>query len=154
MENWVQLFDYEGLYEISNYGNIRNSKIIMKQQIDKYGYKYICLTKNGVGKKHKVHRLVLSSFIKHEPNLVCNHIDKNKENNNLTNLEWVTIRENNVHKFLDKNKNVGITFKDNKWYARVQLDKVRIHIGYFKNLNDAIIARHLYLKNNNIVSKY
>jgi hypothetical protein len=154
MENWVKVLGFEDYYEVSNYGKIRNCKFIMKQQLDKYGYKYICLTKNKIQKKLKVHRIVLSSFLKEEKNLVCNHKDKNRQNNNLNNLEWVTILENNIHKFLNTKSNVGINKKNNKWYARVQVNKKRFSLGYFDNIEDAINARVLYFKNNGIINKY
>lgn len=154
MEKWVKVLGFEDYYEVSSLGDIRNNKFVMKQQLDRYGYKYICLTSNNIQKKFKVHRIVLSSFVKEEKNLVCNHKDKNKQNNNLENLEWVTILENNIHKFLDTKSNVGIIKKNNKWYARVQINKKRTHLGYFNKIEDAIDARQLYFKNNSIVNKY
>ena len=154
MEKWVQIYGYENLYEISDLGNIRSKNLQMKQQIDRYGYKYIALTKDKIQKKHKVHRLVLSSFIGDEPNMVCNHKDKNRLNNNLNNLEWVSILDNNIHKFLDKTKHVGITFKQNKWYSRIQINKKRINLGYYKTLQEAINARQMYINNNSIIVKY
>lgn len=154
MEKWVKVLGFEEYYEVSDYGNIRNHKFIMKQQLDRYGYKYICLTNNKIQKKFKVHRIVLSSFLGDQTNLVCNHKDKNRQNNNLDNLEWVTILENNIHKFLDTKSNVGITIKNNKWYARVKINKKRIDLGYFNKISDAINARELYFKNNSIVNKY
>jgi hypothetical protein len=154
MEKWVNVQGYEGRYQVNEFGVVRNNKFELKQHLDKHGYKYVCLSLNGVQKKVKVHRIVLSSFIGNEPNLVCNHKDKNRTNNNLENLEWVTIHENNIHKFLDKKQNVGICFKHNKWYARVQINKVRKDLGYFNELKDAINARDEYLINNSIYNKY
>jgi hypothetical protein len=154
MENWKDLKGFEGLYQISDYGNIRNNKFIMKQQTDRYGYKYICLTKNNIQKKFKVHRLVLETFIGDGSGLVCNHKDKNKTNNNLENLEWVTIRENNIHKFMENNKNVGIGFRRGKWVARVQVNGIRKELGYYKNIEDAIQVRCQYLSENGIITKY
>jgi hypothetical protein len=154
MENWKDLKGFEGLYQISDYGNIRNNKFVMKQQTDRHGYKYICLTKNNIQKKFKVHRLVLESFIGDGSELVCNHIDKNRANNNLNNLEWVTIRENNIHKFKDKTNHVGVNLKNGKWYARVQIDGRRTELGYFRNIEDAIQVRCSFLTDNGIITKY
>lgn len=154
MENWKDLKGFEGLYQISDYGNIRNNKFIMKQQTDRYGYKYICLTKNNIQKKFKVHRLVLETFIGDGSGLVCNHKDKNKTNNNLENLEWVSILENNIHRVKDNNNNVGINFKNGKWYARVQIDGKRTELGYYRNLEDAIQVRCSFLTENGIITKY
>lgn len=154
MEIWKDIKGFESIYQISNSGQIRNKDFIMKQNIDKHGYKYICLSKNGTQKKYKVHRLVLEAFIGDGTNLVCNHIDKDRCNNNLSNLEWVTIMDNNIHKFKDKSKNVGVSLKNGKWYARVQINKTRVHLGYFENIKDAIEARISYLNLNEIVNKY
>ena len=154
MEKWVKVFGFEELYEVSNYGNIRNSKFIMKQQLDKHGYKYICLTKNKIQQKFKVHRIVLSSFLGEQKDLVCNHKDKNRQNNNLDNLEWVSVLENNIHKFLSKKNHVGIIRKNNKWYSRAQINNKRIDLGYFEDISDAIKAREIYFLNNSIIPKY
>lgn len=86
-------------YLISNLGRIKSLRInkIMKQQTDRYGYKYISL-KGNVNKKKKVHRLVAETFIDNFENKEqVNHKDGNKNNNCVENLEWVTCRENLKH---------------------------------------------------------
>lgn len=154
MEKYIDLKGFEGLYQISDLGNIKNRKFVMKQQLDRHGYKYICLTKNNIQKKFKVHRLVLETFVGDGSNLVCNHKDKNRINNNLENLEWVTIRDNNIHKFKDKTNHVGVNLKNGKWYARVQIDGKRKELGYFRNIDDAIQIRCSFLTENGIITKY
>lgn len=65
---------------------------------DKYGYKYIVIRKGGARKKYLVHRLIAKAFIDNKSNLPeVNHIDGNKANNNVENLEWVTTSENQLH---------------------------------------------------------
>jgi hypothetical protein len=61
-----------------------------------YGYKFITLYGNGKKNKHYIHRLVLETFkpVENMAQLQCNHIDENKSNNNLSNLEWCTAKEN------------------------------------------------------------
>ena len=104
-EEWKDIKGYEGLYQISNLGRVkslpRNGTIkeekILKYSLDKYGYPQIVLN----NKKHKcfrVHRLVAEAFLLNPKNKsTVNHKDGNKTNNNVKNLEWNTIKENNDH---------------------------------------------------------
>lgn len=95
-EIWVPITGYEGLYEVSNFGNVRSlnydktGKIKnMKTFENSNGYMVLTLSKNGKYKQHFVHRLVAEAFI---PNLFngieINHIDENPKNNCVDNLEW------------------------------------------------------------------
>ena len=93
-------------YYIDKYGNIfstKHSKIPKprKIQINKFGYKYIHLSKNNKKYFKMIHRLMLMTFIpcKDMHNLQVNHIDCNKQNNNLNNLEWCTHLENVQHAY-------------------------------------------------------
>jgi len=124
-EIWKEIKDYEGLYQISNLGNVKgidrirkscyNSKAFKKGvelnlKQDKDGYLICCLTKNSKSKYKKAHRLVLSAFIG-DSDLQCNHKDGNKKNNNVDNLEYVTAKENVIHaiKLGLKNNNYNIS---------------------------------------------
>lgn len=86
-------------YEVSNFGRIRNNGIIRKQSVSSSGYQYIGVTFNGIQKNYLIHRLVAEAFL---PNPLkkpqVNHIDGDKSNNNVRNLEWVTASENMIHK--------------------------------------------------------
>lgn len=106
-EIWIPIKGYEGLYEVSSYGRVRslgngnsnNSKIrVLNSQKCKTGYLYVTLTKNGNSKKHKVHRLVAIAFL---PNWFddqeVNHIDEDKTNNQIDNLEWCDRKYNCNH---------------------------------------------------------
>jgi len=94
-------------YEISNLGNVKslgNSKWrkekIMKSSVWNKGYKMLILCKNGKEKAMQVHRLIATAFIPNPLNKPqVNHIDGNKINNSVSNLEWVTARENTQHAF-------------------------------------------------------
>lgn len=105
MEFWKQLACFNvnpNLYEISNYGNIRykESGIIIKQYIGNSGYYFIgLLTIEGKTYPYLVHRLVAASFIlfRHVEQTQVNHIDSNKLNNNINNLEWSTPTQNTHH---------------------------------------------------------
>ena len=159
MEKWVKVFGFEELYEVSNYGNIRNSKFIMKQQLDKHGYKYICLTKNKIQKKFKVHRIVLSSFLGEQKDLVCNHKDKNRQNNNLDNLEWVSNIENHFHKNINLNNTskyvvVAWDSRKRKWVSYINFNKKKVHLGVFDSEEDAHKSRLIFQEENKIKNKY
>lgn len=115
MEQWKPVLGYEGLYEISNDGRVKRlarriktsikhsdsrflPEIILNGTVIKRGYVQVKLTKQGNGRVFLVHELVANAFI---PNLdnkkTVNHKDGDKTNNNVANLEWMTVEENLRH---------------------------------------------------------
>jgi len=103
MENWKKISGYEN-YSVSDFGRVRNDKTgrIMKTLPNAQGYPRVSLYDGIKNISKTVHRLVAVSFI---PNLEnkpqINHIDGDKINNNVTNLEWVIPSENIKHSFLN-----------------------------------------------------
>ena len=111
-EIWKDIVGYEGLYQISNFGNVRSLNYrktkgvihLIKTKINNSGYIVVKLNKGGNQKTYTVHRLValhFSNFIP-EPNktinnYVVNHKDENKLNNDIHNLEFTTIIANNMY---------------------------------------------------------
>lgn len=110
-EIWKPVVGWEGLYEVSNLGNVKvldrfvnsgiknNSSVKRRGQIlkqyDKRGYMQVTLTLNGKRKYCNVHRLVAEAFIPNPDDLPqINHKDENKLNNNVNNLEWCTAKYN------------------------------------------------------------
>lgn len=91
---------YEGLYDITTYGEIfskRNGKKLKKTSVHN-GYYRVNLTKEKKHKMHFVHRLVAETFIPNPENKpFINHIDGNPRNNRVSNLEWCTTKENSEH---------------------------------------------------------
>lgn len=113
-EIWKDIKDYEGLYQVSNYGRVKsmertvkglkgNKKIksrIMKESKNKFGYSRVSLYKLGKTKNFQIHRLVAQAFIPNPLELPqVNHIDGNKDNNSVNNLEWITNRDNVIHAY-------------------------------------------------------
>ena len=99
-EVWKDVEGYEGLYQVSTCGNLYSSYVKRKLQLslDQYGYKQVILVNNGVRKRHLLHRMVAQAFIPNPENKPqVNHLDENKTNNNVSNLEWVTSKENINH---------------------------------------------------------
>jgi hypothetical protein len=99
-ELWKVINGYSK-YEISNFGRIRNIKgLILKQGLNAGYFIINILDNNGKRKKFYIHRLVADAFLDIEPNnLQVNHKDGNKENNIITNLEWVSQSENIKHAY-------------------------------------------------------
>lgn len=110
METWKDIKGYEGKYQVSDCGNVKslarehplnkcNDNKILKPS-ERRGYLTVMLWNDGVGAWRSVHRLVAEAFIpNHEGKQQVNHIDGDKHNNNLSNLEWSTPKENVRHSF-------------------------------------------------------
>jgi len=116
-EKWVTIQEAID-YEVSNFGRIRSYKYktprILKQKLNKIGYYQIGLCVGGGKRKFfLVHRLVLSNFsqVENMKELEVNHINENKQDNRLENLEWLTSKENCNHG--TRNKRIG-EFSSNK----------------------------------------
>jgi hypothetical protein len=109
-----------GDYKISNKGEVYSLKANeikrLKDRIQKNGYNRVCLSEKGIRKYLSVHRLVAINFIPNPKNKKCvNHIDGNKLNNNVDNLEWCTHKENERHsiEFLNKKPTYKKIFRIN-----------------------------------------
>lgn len=95
-EIWKDIKDYEGLYQVSSFGRVKSfyTNRILKGSEDSWGYLQVKLYKNGIKSNKKMHRLVAQSFIPNPENKPeVNHIDENKTNNKLSNLEWSTAKK-------------------------------------------------------------
>lgn len=127
-EIWKWIKDYEGFYQISNFGraksfNPRYTKPrILTPVLHKNGYLHICLRRNSKSKNFSIHRLVAEAFIPNPENkLTVNHKDGNKFNNCVENLEWATSSENSRHAIEIGIQKVG----EERFGAKLTEDQVR-----------------------------
>jgi hypothetical protein len=113
VEKWSPVFGYQGLYEVSNLGRVRSVDRIninrngirrtlrgrmLRLSIDGEGYAQVSLLRGGREKKVRVHRLVAQSIMLNADDLpVVDHIDRNRTNNNITNLRWASFAQNRAN---------------------------------------------------------
>ena len=87
---WRDIPGYEGLYQASNTGEIRNKRKVLSQFLNNNGYKRVNFTIKGIKTKPLVHRLIALAFVENPNNYTdVNHKDNCRTNNNSDNLEWV-----------------------------------------------------------------
>jgi len=101
MEVW-KLIKSAPNYEISNKGSVRNNKTgkVLKITTNNNGYQLVCLSYKNKKQTAYIHRLVAEAFVATNLDMrtsVVNHIDGNKSNNTIENLEWATYAENAYH---------------------------------------------------------
>ena len=142
MEEYRIIQGFEN-YSVSNLGNVKNNKTNRILKPDTWNsYRMVKLDK----KKQRIHRLVGIAFIPNPNNKqVVDHIDNNPLNNNVNNLRWATIQENQFNKKKFKNNTSGyrgVRLEHNKWRAQIRIDGKNKHLGNYDSIEDAIIARY------------
>jgi len=176
MEIYKDIVGYEGLYQVSNIGNVKSmaakninnynvgterfkrlkKEKILKYYEDKRGYMYVGLSKNGIVKPISIHRLVAITFNGHNPNnkdIVVDHINNIKGDNRKENLQSLTPRENATK---DQPTGASIYFGvsynkyKRKWRARIRLNGTRTDLGFYKKEIDAHYAYQNHIKKHNI----
>ena len=149
---------YEGLYIIEENGRIwscRANKYI-KSQISYNGYYRIGLyDRNGISKKHLIHRLIAQAYIPNPENKPCvDHIDRTRTNNSINNLRWVSVMENNQNMSLYstnelEEQNIIFDKTRKRFRVRIQRNEI-IKTRYFKTKEQAIKHRDECLKSNDL----
>ena len=158
-EVWEDVSGYVGYYQVSTHGRVRSvdrisyggrshskrqlSGVVLRQ-LDNKGYRLVNLHKNGHVKKVLVSRLVAEAFIDNPENKPeVNHIDEDKENNSVTNLEWATSKENANHG--TRNKRISEYVKMNphkrgfKSVLQINPDTNEV-VAEFGSVKEALVA--------------
>ena len=139
-EEWKEIEGYED-YMISSFGNVWSKRFprCLKLNINT-GYYIVCIYKNNIQKIFKVHRLVALNFIPNsEEKPMVDHINRDKLDNRINNLRWVTPTENNLNQYI---KGSVYFLKQNKKY-RVQIQ--RKNYGCYKTREEAEEMRELFI---------
>lgn len=169
-EIWKDIPNYEGLYQISNLGNVKRvlfvnnittkpQNKILKPTSNGNGYLIISLHKNGKRKNYYIHRLVAETFLNNPNNYnEINHKDFNKKNNKVDNLEWCC-RQYNVNYSINnmkkpkvncKKTNTGekyIRYRYNHYCLGMYIDNRKKYISFnFDTLKEAVNKRDEILK--------
>ena len=141
MEEWRAVPGYEGLYEVSNKGNVRNVRrnTLLRLQKTNDGYIRVFLYKNGIRTVLSVHRLVAKIFIENPDNLPqVNHRDENPSNNNVDNLEWCTAKYNlSYGTRIIRIRETAI--KNSSWSG---LSNEEYHKKYYEENKEKILEQH------------
>ena len=149
MEEFKDIAGYEGMYQVSNLGRVKSlarkssagrniQERIRKTPINFHGYPMTILSKDAIRKTITVHQLVAIAFLGHIPkgkSVHINHIDFDRTNNNVKNLEITTPRENGNKKHLkSSSKYTGVCLHKatNKWSAQIYLNGKIKYLGLFK----------------------
>lgn len=153
-EEWKDIPGYEDRYMISDMGCIfsKYRKRVLTPKKSGGGYLAITLAKNGKKKRYYIHRLVAEIFLPsaNGKRAEVNHIDLDKTNNCVTNLEWVSKRDNMKHAYFNgrtdfrrpiRKDNItgikGVSKQGNGFQVSICLNGKSIYLGWYSSLNEA-----------------
>jgi NUMOD4 motif/HNH endonuclease len=151
VEIWKDIPNYEGLYQCSNFGRIKSlpkimgygySKLKLKiPTLNNKGYYYCNLWKNNTSKTFLLHQIVAITFLEHvasKMKVVVDHIDNDKTNNRVSNLQLITQRQNVSKDRTNKHSiYTGVRFIYNKWSAQIKINNKTQYLGYFNTETEA-----------------
>ena len=157
-EIWKDVANYDGMYQISSLGRFKsfkrynNGKILIGGK-DTKGYKNVGLNLNGISKIVNTHKLVAMAFLGHKPDgtnkLVVDHINNDKLDNRVENLQIITNRENaSKDRKNGTSKYTGVSWSKtyNKWVSNIQINNKKISLGLFNTQEEAHEIYQLKLK--------
>jgi hypothetical protein len=166
---WKSIPGFEGAYEVSNTGAVRSvdrntlikgivSRIRGKElnpTVGSHGYKEASLTHLGKVRRVLIHRVVAEVYIDNDNQLpVVNHIDGNKLNNSVGNLEWCSRRENATHSREGKTFGVRPT-RNGRYRAAYRKNGVRVYLkGSFPTKEEAFSAYKIAVQQSGVTDKY
>jgi len=155
MEEWRSIEGFKD-YHVSSLGRVKSLKHkkekILKGALNSYGYRIVNLSVNGVQHSRKVHKLVAGAFLGHVRcgyKEVVDHINNNKDDNRLVNLQLITARENvnkDIKRGASKYRGVTIHKPSGKWMAQITINGKHIYLGLFNCEIKASIAYQKKLK--------
>jgi mRNA-degrading endonuclease HigB of HigAB toxin-antitoxin module len=157
VEIWKNVVGFEGVFIVSNLGRIMRLKCrfakedrLLRPHISKRGYYVYNLCYKGKNKICNIHRLVAQAFIPNPENKrEVNHKDSNKLNNDISNLEWATPKENSMHACRSqkskhqKNKRGAYknVYKEKiRWASQIVFENKNIYLGFFETKDEAHCA--------------
>lgn len=158
-EIWKDIPGYEGLYQVSNMGNVKsldrvapnnnNGTQLIKGRVLKpgsndKGYRQVSLSKDGRVRSKKITSLMAMAFFGHKPNgkldIVVDHKNNINTDDRLDNLQLITNRKNlSKDKKNKTSRYTGVNWYKtrNKWHARITINSKRKHLGYFDDEDEA-----------------
>ncbi len=163
-EIFKDIVGYEGSYQVSNLGRVKSldrtidsgkgftrfiKGRILKSNPNGNGYHIVSLNLKGKLTAEKVHKLVAMAFLNHKPcgmEKVIDHMDNDKSNNRLDNLQIITVRENSIKDKKTSLLYVGVTKRYNKFTSRVQIKGNRVSFGTFNTQFEAYLHYRCSLK--------
>lgn len=166
METWKDIPGYEGYYQASDLGNVKSkSRVVQKvalgtmtinektlrPQMSSNGYKFVRLYKNCKAKRFKISQLVAMAFLGHVPcghKIVVDHINNNKLDDRLSNLQLLTNRENLSKDKIGSSKYTGVCWNKacKKWTATITINWSTKFLGNFDDEEEAAKAYQNALK--------
>jgi hypothetical protein len=154
MENeiWKDVVGYEGIYIVSNIGNVISIKKnkLLKPVLMKNGYLSHHLSKEGNSKRIFAHILVAMAFLGHVPcgySKVIDHIDNNRGNNNLKNLQIVTHRLNSSKDSINKSGFICVHQREKSWQSFFSYKSKKYSLGNYKTKEEASLKYKEALEN-------
>jgi len=156
IEEFREIEGYDGVYQVSNLGRVKSLKFgkerILKKTLSSDGSHTVGLHKDNKQKARTIHQLVAVAFLNHKPcgyKLVVNHINFDRTDNRVENLEIVTQRENANQKHLKSSSiytGVCRSKQAKKWLSQITVNGKRKYLGYFTDEIEASNAYQTALK--------
>lgn len=148
-EEWKSVVGFEGRYDVSSLGNIKNckTKLILTPWINTRGYKSVTLIKDGKKKSYKVHKLIAETFLNHSPSgmlEVVDHINSDPLDNRVDNLQIISQRANmskSIRKTSSKFTGVCWDKRARKWVANISIDRT---LKFLKSSNCELSCAYAY----------
>lgn len=156
IEEWKDIPGYEGYYQVSNLGRVKSlerevfhwrgglrtykEKYKKASICKKRGYAQCGLCKDGISKNWTIHVLVAMAFMSFKPkghSLVVDHIDNNRMNNSLNNLQIITNRQNTSKDKKNKTGLIGVSKSYNKYKSFIGYKGKKIYLGLYQTAEEA-----------------